>query len=89
MRKQLFSIVAFVAFAFLYMASNKAVAQGDRPFPYGIHIETVRGNCYDDCFAIITLIDDAGNEIAINPNTHNAVDTVHYPLYNIQYHYRN
>lgn len=59
------------------------------PFPYGIHIETIPGQCYDDNIAIISLIDEDGNEIAINPVTHDAEDLNRYPLYNIQYHYRN
>lgn len=68
---------------------SKAYAQNDIPFPYDIHIETIQGNCYDDCWAIITLLDADGNEISINPQTHNAADTINYPLFNIQYHYRN
>lgn len=59
------------------------------PFPYGVRIETIPGQCYDANIAIITLIDENGNEIAINPQTHDAVDLNRYPLYNIQYHYRN
>ncbi len=59
------------------------------PFPYGVRIETIPGQCYDANIAIITLIDENGNEIAINPQTHDAADLNRYPLYNIQYHYRN
>lgn len=58
-------------------------------FPYNLTIETQSGKCYDDCRIIITIRDAAGQEIAINPQTHNAQNLSSYPLYNIQYHYRN
>ena len=59
------------------------------PFPYDIHVETVAGNCFDDSRAIITLWDASGNEVVIDPNTHHAADLTQYPLFNVQYHYRN
>lgn len=62
---------------------------GQVAFPYNIFVETQPGKCYDDCRIIITIRDAAGQEIAINPQTHNAQDLNLYPLYNIQYHYRN
>lgn len=58
-------------------------------FPYNIELSSVAGRCYDDCRIIINLIDNAGNVIQINPQTHNAQNTDLYPLYNVQYHYRN
>lgn len=58
-------------------------------FPYNIEITTVAGNCYDDCRIIIDIKDQAGNVIPINPQTHNAQNTNLYPIYNVQYHYRN
>lgn len=59
------------------------------PFPYNIHVETMAGNCYDDSRAIITLWDASNNEILIDPATHNAVNINNYPLYNVEYFYRN
>ena len=64
-------------------------AQTTTPFPYSIEISTVAGNCYDDSRIIIDIKDQAGNVIPINPQTHNAQDISTYPLYNVQYHYRN
>jgi hypothetical protein len=58
-------------------------------FPYSISVNSVPGKCYDDCRIIIHIYDDNGNEILVNPQTHNAQDVSTYPLYNIQYHYRN
>ena len=58
-------------------------------FPYSISVTSLPGKCYDDCRIIIHIYDDNGNEILVNPQTHNAVDLNNYPLYNIQYHYRN
>lgn len=59
------------------------------PFPYDIQVETIAGNCFDDSRAIITLWDAFGNEVVIDPATHHAANTAEYPLYNVQYHYRN
>lgn len=52
-------------------------------------METVEGNCFDDSRAIITLWDAYGNEVVIDTATHHAANTDDYPLYNVQYHYRN
>lgn len=59
------------------------------PFPYNINVQTIIGQCYDDCTIIITMTDAQGNLVDVNPQTHNAADLSTYPLYNIQYHYRN
>ena len=59
------------------------------PFPYDIQVETVAGNCFDDSRAIITLWDAFGNEVVIDTATHHAANTAAYPLYNVQYLYRN
>ena len=58
-------------------------------FPYHVTVTTVAGHCYDDAHIIFTLSDHNGNEIQIDPLTHNAVDITQYPLYNVQYHYQN
>jgi len=60
-----------------------------QPFPYHVSVQTVSGNCYDDAHLILTLLDDNGNEVVIDPQTHNAVNTAQYPLYNVRYHYQN
>ena len=65
---------------------RKAFAQS---FPYQISVETVSGHCYDDGHLIFTLLDNNGNEIQIDPQTHNAVNISQYPLYNVQFHYQN
>lgn len=58
-------------------------------FPYHVSVETVPGHCYDDAHLIFTLSDNQGNEVLIDPQTHHAVNTAQYPLYNVQYHYQN
>jgi len=73
-----------VILAVLWMVGGFA-----QPFPYNVSVQTISGNCYDDAHLIITLADNNGNEILIDPQTHNAVNTAQYPLYNVQYHYQN
>ena len=73
---------------FMIMICVGVFAQS-QPFPYSISVTSVRGNCYDDCRIIIAMYDEAGNEVVVNPQTHNAQNITAYPLYNIQYHYRN
>lgn len=58
-------------------------------FPYKVRVESVEGQCYDDCQLIITMLDDQNNEIVVNPSTHTTVGAVSQPLYNIEYHYWN
>lgn len=65
---------------------REVVAQS---FPYNISVETVSGHCYDDGHLIFTILDGNGNVVQIDPQTHNAVNTAQYPLYNVQYHYQN
>lgn len=80
-----------LAFSFLLIFTLLAyVVHGQTmAFPYSISVTTVQGKCYDDCRIIIKMFDDNGNEVLVNPQTHNALDINTYPLYNIQYHYRN
>lgn len=73
----------------LFLVSSHAQSTLTAAFPYDIEITTVAGNCYDDCRIIIDLKDNAGNVVQINPQTHNAQDPITYPIYNVQYHYRN
>lgn len=80
----------YLLLASFFLLGALFVVQGqDLAFPYNIQIQTVIGHCYDDCQIIITMTDDEGNTIAVNPQTHNAADLATYPLYNIQYFYRN
>lgn len=58
-------------------------------FPYQVSVETVTGHCYADSRLIITLLDENGHIVQIDPQTHNAVNTAQYPLYNVQFHYQN
>ena len=84
MKKTLLSLLCF-----LFAVYAGSVWAQDLPFPYSIRVETIAGNCFDDSRAIITLWDEFGNEVLINPATHHAADTTTYPLFNVQYHYRN
>ena len=79
----------YVAFLILFLMvfwDRKVSAQ---TFPYQISVETVPGHCYDDGHLIFTILDGNGNAVQIDPQTHNAVNTAQYPLYNVQYHYQN
>ena len=58
-------------------------------FPYVVSVQTVQGLCYDDCHIIITLSDNSGHTVQIDPETHNAADSISYPLRNVQYYYQN
>ncbi|HHT52663.1 MAG TPA: hypothetical protein GX007_05760 [Bacteroidales bacterium] len=80
--------IYFIFFIALYISTLSGYAQSTA-FPYNIGITTIPGNCYDDCRIIINMYDAAGNEILVDPQTHNAQNTTLYPLYNIQYNYRN
>ena len=58
-------------------------------FPYVVSVQTVQGLCYDDSHIIITLSDNSGHTVQIDPETHNAADSISYPLRNVQYYYQN
>lgn len=73
----IFSVLAFIA-------HGQSTA-----FPYTISVTAIPGKCYDDCRIIIKIFDNNGNEVVINPQTHNAQNLNAYPLYNVQYYYRN
>lgn len=77
------------SFAFIFTLFAIIVNGQSPAFPYSISVTTVQGKCYDDCRIIIKMYDDNGNEVLVNPQTHNAQDPSTYPIYNIQYHYRN
>lgn len=78
-----------VAILVLWILCCGWISAQQQHFPYHVSVETVSGYCYDDAHLIFTLTDDDGNVIQINPQTHNAVNTAQYPLYNVQYHYKN
>ena len=81
MRKILFLIWFFVGISVLY-AQNI-------PFPYQVRIDTIVGDCYNNCGVIITLIDHQGHVIEVNDSLHHPVDSIQYNLSQIQYHYKN
>lgn len=86
-RQKTMAVAFCLGFLFTLSAYN---ANGQsQAFPYSISVTTVQGKCYDDCRIIIKMFDDNGNEILVNPTTHNTMFPNLYPLYNIQYHYRN
>ena len=76
--------IAFIFTIFAFTAYGQTAT-----FPYSISVTSVPGKCYDDCRIIIKIFDDNGNEVLVNPQTHNAQDLNAYPLYNVQYTYRN
>lgn len=76
--------IAFIFIVFVFTGYGQTAA-----FPYSISVTSVPGKCYDDCRIIIHIYDDNGNEVVINPQTHNAQNLNAYPLYNVQYYYRN
>lgn len=76
--------MVFLFSLFAYAVNGQSLA-----FPYSISVTSIPGKCYDDCRIIIKMFDDNGNEVLVNPQTHNAQDVNTYPIYNIQYHYRN
>ena len=78
-----------IGFVLLFTLLANVVFGQSPAFPYSISVTTVPGKCYDDCRIIINIYDDNGNEILINPHTHSAQDLSTYPLYNVQYTYRN
>ena len=80
--------LGFCFFLFFTIFTFTAYGQ-TAAFPYSISVTSIPGKCYDDCRIIIRIYDDNGNEVVVNPQTHNAQDVNTYPLYNVQYHYRN
>lgn len=73
---------------FVGMVSSMAFSQSQH-FPYRVRVESIAGQCYDDCWMIVTMLDEQNREIEVDPSTHSTEGTVSHPLYNIRYHYRN
>lgn len=65
------------------------LTMAQQPFPYTVVIDTVVGNCFTNCQAVISLYDAQGNLIQTNDSLHHPVDSVAYPISNLQYHYKN
>jgi len=63
-------------------------AQGTH-FPYDISVQTIQGDCFNNCQAVISLSDSQGNIIIMDDSLHHPVDSVSYPIYTVQYHYKN
>ena len=78
-----------LCFGLLFIVFAQTINGQVASFPYSISVTAVPGNCYDDCRIIIKIHDGIGNEVLINPQTHNAQNPNLYPLYNVQYYYRN
>lgn len=65
------------------------LSKAQQPFPYTIVIDTVVGDCFNNCQAVISLYDSQGNLIQTDDSLHHPVDSVAYPISNLQYHYKN
>lgn len=80
--KRLSSLAVTVLFCLL------AVAQQSQ-FPYTVVIDTVVGDCFNNCQVVVTLYDAQGHLIHTNDSLQHPVDSVAYPITNLQYHYKN
>lgn len=78
-----------VCLTLLVVVLTSSIFAQSLTFPYNVTVTTVPGKCYDDCRIVIKMYDENGNEVLVNTQTHNAQDLNTYPLYNIQYQYRN
>lgn len=66
------------------------LAMAQQPqFPYSVVIDTVVGDCFNNCQAVISLYDAQGNLIQTDDSLQHPVDSVAYPISNLQYHYKN
>lgn len=65
------------------------LSKAQQPFPYTVVIDTVVGDCFNNCQAVISLYDAQGNLIQTDDSLHHPVDSVAYPISNLQYHYKN
>lgn len=81
MKKIFVLICFFLGFSALY-AQNA-------PFPYQVRIDTIMGDCFNNCGVIISILDQQGHIIEVNDSLHHPVDSIQYNLYQIQYHYKN
>lgn len=58
-------------------------------FPYTVVVDTVVGDCFNNCQAVVSLYDAQGHLIQTNDSLLHPVDSVAYPITNLQYHYKN
>jgi gliding motility-associated-like protein len=58
-------------------------------FPYAVVIDTVVGDCFNNCQAVVTLRDAQGHLIPTDDSLHQPLDPMAYPISNLQYHYKN
>ena len=77
---------AFLILCLTVFGRREVSAQG---FPYQLSVQTVPGHCWDDAHIIFTLLDNNGNVVQIDPQTHNTVSSAPHPLLSVQYHYQN
>lgn len=69
------------------LACLLSIAQ--QQFPYTVVIDTVVGDCFNNCQAVVTLRDAQGHLIPMDDSLHHPVDSVAYPISGVQYHYKN
>jgi len=84
MKKWLIFVYAFA----LLLLTNLTYAQ-QAAFPYSIGIDTVVGDCFNNCQAVVTLYNSQGQAIQTDDSLQHPVDSVAYPITNLQYHYKN
>ena len=71
------------------MLSCLLTAAQQPQFPYAVVINTVVGDCFNNCQAVVTLYDAQGNVILTDDSLQHPVDSVAYPISLLQYHYKN
>ena len=71
----------------MMLACLLSIAQ--QQFPYAVVIDTVVGDCFNNCQAVVTLRNAQGYLIPMDDSLHHPVDSVAYPISNVQYHYKN
>ncbi len=90
MKSSLFSIAkkCLVSVFGILLSCLPATAQ-QQQFPYTVVIDTVVGDCFNNCQAVVTLQDAQGNLILTDDSLQHPVDSVAYPITLLQYHYKN
>ena len=78
----------FICLTAVIFSCVSLVAQ-QQGFPYTVVIDTVVGDCFNNCQAVVTLYDGQGNVIQTDDSLHHPVDSVAYPITNLHYHYKN
>jgi len=76
-------------FVLLMLGALSPLAAQQQSFPYTVVINTVTGDCFNNCQAVVTLYDAQGNLIQTDDSLQQPVNTAAYPITNLQYHYKN